>query len=275
MPDPYILWFKGHRVCRRVDVPGIDMKRLLAKASTATSGSSQLSRWRVFFVQFVLLHVGVYAVGMIGLFLINILTGITQPWFLFPMFGWGLLVAAHALVTYLIMNASIARRVVATMERRKDPAYRPLPRNASEIEELLARGRLLLRQMHDSAWTIPDLAVRNEALTTCEASERVLAAIEEHPDELPLARDFINRFLDPAAKLIRDYARLARRDVPSAREILREVEQADFSRLTARAHAMYDRVHRGTMIDLAVAREMMALGGADPDAPDVAAKTPA
>lgn len=229
----------------------------------------------MFFVQLVLLHAGVYAVGIIGMFLINILTGISQPWFLFPTFGWGLLVASQAIVTYLILNATIARQLVTTMERRKDPAYKPLPRNASEIEELLARGRLLLRQMHESAWLVPDLSVRNEALTTWEASERVLAAIEEHPDELPLARDFIHRFLEPAAKLIRDYARLARRDVPSARKILREVEQADFPKLTARANAMFDRVHRGTMIDLAVAREMMALGGSDEVSPDLESKTPA
>lgn len=243
------------------------MKQLLAKAPTE---GPKPSRWRVLFVQLVLLHAGIYTVAIVGMLLVNFLTGITQPWFLFPAFGWGMLLAAHALVTYLALNASIARGIVTTIERRKDPAYRPLPRNASEIEELLAKGRLLLRQMHDSAWSIPDLSVRNEALTTCEASERVLAAIEEHPDELPLARDFIHRFLQPAAKLIGDYARLARRDVPSARDILRDVEKADLPKLTARANAMFDRVHRGTLIDLAVAREMMAL-----DSTEVESKTSA
>lgn len=210
-------------------------------------------------VQLTLLHAGMYAVVITGILLINILTGISQPWFLFPAIGWGFVLASHAVMTYLVLNASIARRIVTTMERRKDPAYRPLPRHASEIDELLARGRLVVRQMHESAWLILDVSVRNEALTTGEASERVLVAIEEHPDELPLARDFVHGFLEPAAKLIGDYARLAQRDIPSAREILRDVEKADFPELTARANAMFDRVHRGTLIDLAVAREMMAL----------------
>src|SRR5690606_39762388 len=66
----------------------------------------------------------------------------------------------------------------------------------------------------------------------------------------PLARDFVHRFLEPAGKLIGDYARLARRNVPSAQEMLREIERVDFPQLTARATAMFDRVHRGTIIDL-------------------------
>jgi hypothetical protein len=73
--------------------------------------------------------------------------------------------------------------------------------------------------------------------------------------------------------LIGDYARLARRNVPSAVDMLREVEKNDLPRLTARANAMFDRVHRGTIIDLAVAREMMALDVADADLP-VDASTP-
>ena len=63
-----------------------------------------------------------------------------------------------------------------------------------------------------------------------------------------------------------DYARLARRNVPSAQAMLREVERKDLPRLTERANAVFDRVHRGTIIDLAVAREMMALDVADDEA---------
>jgi hypothetical protein len=226
------------------------------------------SWWRFVMVQLVLLHIGTYAVVTFGLFTLNLLSGITTPWFLFPAFGWGLLVAMHAMFTYLILNARYARKIVTTTERRNDPAYRPLPRKASEIEELLARGRAALVRMRESSRMIPDPDVRNQAFATCEASEQVLDAIEEHPDEVPLARDFVHRFLEPAGKLIGDYARLARRNVPSAQEMLRDIERVDFPQLTARATAMFDRVHRGTIIDLAVAREMMALDLSDARFPD-------
>lgn len=223
--------------------------------------------WRVLLTQLFLLHVGTYAVVITGLFFLNLIVGITQPWFLFPAFGWGLFVALHGLVMYLLLNVRIARGIASTSQRRNDPAYRPVPRNASEIEQLLAQGRAVLEQLRGSVRTIPNPQVRNEAFATCEAAAMVLEAIEEHPNEVPLARDFLHRFLQPAAKLIGDYARLATRNVPSAQEMLREVETNDLPRLTARANAMFDRVHRGTIIDLAVAREMMALDLGDSDMP--------
>ena len=71
--------------------------------------------------------------------------------------------------------------------------------------------------------SIPEANARNQAFATYAASEQVMQAIREHPDEVPLARDFVHRFLQPAGKLIGDYARLARRNVPSAQAMLREV----------------------------------------------------
>jgi hypothetical protein len=238
-----------------------------------TSAEPKASWWRVLLAQLFLLHVGTYGVVISGLFLINLMAGIGHPWFLLPAFGWGLFVALHGLVMYLLLNVRIARGIATRSQRRNDPAYRPVPRNAMahlpkprtvpEIEHILAQGRAVLEEMRASVRTIPNPDIRNQAFATCEASGMVLVAIEEHPDEVPLARDFLHRFMQPAAKLIGDYARLAVRNVPSAQEMLREVEKNDLPRLTARANAMFDRVHRGTIIDLAVAREMMALDFAD------------
>lgn len=236
------------------------MNRYLIHDSTS---SKKPAWWRVLLAQLLLLHAGAYVVVIAGLFLINLIAGITTPWFLFPAFGWGLFVALHALVMYLVFNIRIARGIAATTERRNDPAYIPR-RKMREIDVLIAEGNAALRQMRSDIRSIPDPHARNEAFGTYAASEQVMLAIREHPDELPLARDFVHRFLQPAGKLIGDYARLARRNVPSAQPMLREVERKDLPRLTQRANAMFDRVHRGTIIDLAVAREMMALDlGAD------------
>jgi 2TM domain len=243
--------------------------------TTYAEPKPKASWWRVLLAQLLLLHVGTYAVVMTGLFMINLIAGIGHPWFLLPAFGWGLFVALHGLLVYLLLNVRIARGIATRSQRRNDPGYRrasrnvtahlPKPRNVPEIQQLLVQGRAVLEEMRASVRTIPDPHVRNQAFATCEASGMVLEAIEEHRDEVPLARDFLHRFLQPAAKLIGDYARLAVRNVPSAQEMLREVEKNDLPRLTARANAMFDRVHRGTIIDLAVAREMMALDIPDDD----------
>jgi hypothetical protein len=229
-----------------------------------TQTSKKPSRWRVFLVQLFLLHFGAYGVVTMFLFLINLMTGIMQPWFLFPAFGWGLFVGIHGVLVFLLLHVGVARGIASRAEQRNDPSYRPRRRSATEAEDLVVRGSRVLEQMRTDARSIPGMDARHKALETCRASEMVLLAIEDHPGEVSLARDFVHRFLEPAGKLIGDYARLARRNVPSAQATLREVEMNDFTRLTDRANAMFDRLHRGTLIDLEVAREMMAL-----DVPDV------
>lgn len=208
--------------------------------------------------QLLLLHAGAYAVVIIGLFFLNLVSGSATPWFLIPAVGWGFFLALHALVMFLLFNIRLARGIAAQGQKRSDPAWVP-PRKMTELDTLVAKGDAALQQMKVDIRSIPDPHARNQAFGMYSASEQVMLAIREYPDEVPLARDFVHRFLQPAAKLIGDYARLARRNVPSAQEMLREVERKDLPRLTERANAMFDRVHRGTIIDLAVAREMMAL----------------
>jgi hypothetical protein len=217
------------------------------------------SRWRVFLVQLFLLHLGMYSVVTVFLFLLNLMVGITQPWFLFPAIGWGLFVAMHGVLVYLLLHVGIARGIAKRAEQRNDPVYQPRRRKVTEVEQLVELGSSVLDRMRADARSIPGIDARHKALETCRSSEQVLLAIEDHPGEVALARDFVHRFLEPAGKLIGDYARLARRNVPSAQATLRDVEMHDFTRLTARANAMFDRLHRGTLIDLEVAREMMSL----------------
>lgn len=128
-----------------------------------------------------------------------------------------------------------------------------------EIELIMERAGNLIDQMRRSSRRIPDPEVRSRALDACASSDQVLSAIGDHPDELPIARDFVNRFLQPANSIINDYARLANRNVPSAKETLRQVEEHDLPLLSQKANELYDRLHRGTLIDLEVAREMLTL----------------
>lgn len=49
-------------------------------------------------------HAATYAVVIFGLFIINLFTGITTPWFIWPMLGWGVGVAAHGLSVFEVMS---------------------------------------------------------------------------------------------------------------------------------------------------------------------------
>ncbi len=49
-------------------------------------------------------HAATYAVVIFGLFIINLFTGISTPWFIWPMLGWGVGVAAHGLSVFEVVS---------------------------------------------------------------------------------------------------------------------------------------------------------------------------
>jgi hypothetical protein len=212
-------------------------------------------------------HLGAYIIVVGMLLVLNLVTDPENWWFLWVAFFWGIGLAFHAFNLFVGENTDLARRLV----QRRTNVQTPVPsrsatdaapdsrKSRTEIESIVREGTQLVDRMRADARLIPGADPRREALAACAASDLVLSAIEEHPDEVVLARDFLHQFLEPAGKLVRDYARLASRDVPSARQTVAEVESNDLPALTRRANAIYDRMHRGTLIDLEVAREMMAL----------------
>lgn len=209
-------------------------------------------------------HLGAYVIVIGMLFVVNLVTSQDSWWFLWVAFFWGIGLAFHAYDLFIGENTELARRITQWRlgGQRAAPdraASEATTRKPPEIAGIVQRGSALVDGMRADARSIPRPEPRREALAACAAADQVLSAIEEHPDEVVLARDFLHRFLEPASALIRDYSRLASRDVPSARETVAAVEANDLPALTRRADAIYDRLHRGTLIDLEVAREMMGL----------------
>jgi hypothetical protein len=211
-------------------------------------------------------HLGAYGIVISMLFVINLVTSRDSWWFLWVAFFWGVGLAFHAFDLFIGENKELARRLAKRRMRsqvdvveRESAGNGTAVRGTAEITGIVRQGSRLVDQMRADARMIPRSEPRREALAACAAADQVLSAIEDHPDEIVLARDFLHRFLEPGSTLVRDYARLASRDVPSARETVAEVEATDLPALTRRANAIYDRLHRGTLIDLEVAREMMAL----------------
>ncbi len=220
-------------------------------------------------IQSFLQHLGIFLIVNVALLIVNLISSPDTMWFYWVTIFWGIGVAMDAVDTFkpekALAERMMARRTgsvdtgSATRSRASDPASA----TGSEIEQLMTHASGLIDRMRDSARRIPKPEVRREALDACAASDQVLAAIGEHPEELPLARDFVHRFLEPSTSVISEYSRLANRNVPSARETLAQVEEHDLPLITRRANGVYDRLHRGTLIDLEVAREMLTLEVAD------------
>lgn len=64
------------------------------------------------------IHVSMYLVMNVGMFVIWLLTGSGYPWFVWPLLGWGIGILAHA-VTLAIGPGSAAERRAIDKELRR------------------------------------------------------------------------------------------------------------------------------------------------------------
>lgn len=222
---------------------------------------------RIFVMSTFILHGIVYGVIMAMLFLINMLTWDGMLWMIFPAVGWGAFLGIHGGVAWLTANAGVSSRMV---DRARQPVSIPAPRAhakantpAGELEKIVLEGLDKVDEMRAIGRHMGTASARRNAMNAVSSIENTLLALENQVDELPLAREFSGSFLEPAHKIFVEYDRLSRRDIQSAKTLLQEVEQKDLPRITERAEKVHERVHRGTMIDLQVAREMLHLGTGD------------
>ncbi|MCO5226817.1 MAG: 2TM domain-containing protein [Thermomicrobiales bacterium] len=217
-------------------------------------------------------HLTAYIIVIGSLMVLNIATGPGDLWFLWVAFFWGIGLAFHAVDTFMGDSSRLAKTIVDRIEGpssdvadAKPTPHRPTitaPERApsqTEISAIIRDGQAVVDRMRHDVRTLPQNRARRDAMLMVSKADEILLAIEEQPDEVLLARDFLNGLLKPIGKLLTDYSRLAVRDVPSAQPTLREVEEKDFPALITRLDAVYERLHRGSLIDLEVAREMMAL----------------
>jgi hypothetical protein len=215
------------------------------------------------------IHLGIYLIVILGLFFIDIASG-ADWWFFYPAIAWGVAVAIHALTIGVgrVFDEGWAQRKATSWEEsaRPAPSAAPAPTRTHRMEDsVIERSSALIDSMRSAARTIPKPDVRQQTLGLCASADLVLSAIEENPDERELASDFLNRYLTPASTIISGYSRLANRNIPSARATLEKVEAHDLKVLATKVDEIYDRLHRGTLIDLEVAREMLSLDVADWD----------
>ena len=68
-----------------------------ARAAFREQEARQILRRRIFW-----LHVSIYVMTNVFLIVIWALTGGGFPWFVFPIFGWGIGLVAHGMVAFLL-----------------------------------------------------------------------------------------------------------------------------------------------------------------------------
>lgn len=219
-------------------------------------------------------HLMAYVIVIGSLMVLNLFTSPGDLWFLWIAFFWGIGLAFHAVDVFMGDGTNLAKAVVDRIDgvtqndkvevspvQSARPAVAPIERAPSqtEIQTIIRSGQEVVDGMRGSVRRLPHGQPRRDAMAMVSKADDILLAIEEQPDEVLLARDFLHGLLIPVGKLLNDYSRLALRDLPSAQPTLRDVEENDFPALVKRLDAVYDRLHRGNLIDLEVAREMMAL----------------
>lgn len=217
-------------------------------------------------------HLTAYVIVNGFLMVLNLVTNPGSWWFLWVVFSWGIGLVFHAVDVFMGDGSNLARKVINRIDAvtgqsgtTEEAAPRPpvtvteKAPSQTEIGTIISRGTEVVDQMRRDVRQIPQGQARRDAMLLVNKADEILLAIEEQPEEVLLARDFLNGLLIPVGKLLGDYSRLAARDIPSARPTLREVEEQDLPALQKRMDAVYERMHRGNLIDLEVAREMMAL----------------
>jgi hypothetical protein len=199
-----------------------------------------------------------------GLFLLtlNLLTSPTSLWFYWPLFFWGWAVVIHAFTTYgvdaparvmALLRTFVSGGGTTTQDRSRTDPSAPLRSPTASVEEIEERVRRLWR----IARQIPEGPVRDQAFRISAAADRVAEVMAADRTDPGTVAWFDDRLLAPTETMLTHYVRLRTREVPGADSTLRRVEDESLPAIEARLDALYDQLHRGAVVDLAVASEML------------------
>ena len=214
-----------------------------------------------------LAHLGFFLFATLILFAANLLLSPGSSWSFWLALVWGCAVVVHALSVYggtaRAGNLRSSRTFVRGSAAQPAPAAaahpESLPPPAADIATVEARIARLWR----TARQIPVEAVRERAFRVCAAADRVAEALAADRADPELVAWFSDRYLTPAETILEQYVRLAQRGIASAEPALTKVETEDLPLLESRLDALYERLHRGDVIELSVASEMLDLDLAD------------
>lgn len=211
-------------------------------------------------------HLTIYLVTGLFLLTLNLLTSPGELWFYWPLFFWGWALVFQAVATYgtdaparvVAAFRSIGARLVNALPTSTGAPNRG-PRSAPFAATAFASVHERIERLKEIAWQIPEGAIRDQAFRICTAADRIAEAMAADRTDARTVAWFNDRLLEPTEALLNGYMRLSGRGVAGANETLRHIEDQNLPLIESRLDALYDQLHRGEIIDLAVASEMLEL----------------
>lgn len=211
-------------------------------------------------------------------FIINLLTSPGSWWFYWPVLGWGIFIFMHAMGTYgpyapvailnIIRNWFTSYKGTVPPLAKPEPAKAPTAKAASANDAstnryTAAEAEARIARLWRVARTIENPATQELAFQVCAGADRVAEALAMDNAESQLVTWFIERYVEPTETLLGQYARLERRGVSAAEPTLRKVETEDLPLLESKLDTLYQQLHRGDLVSLQVASEMLEFGLSD------------
>ena len=206
-------------------------------------------------------HLVIYLVTGLFLLTLNLLTSPGSLWFYWPVFFWGWALIFHALAVF---GTDAPGRVLATFRSLVPGTSSPPPvaaRERVDITETTSRSIEDVEERVKRLWRIsrqiPEGETRDRAFRISAAADRVAEVMAaDHTDPGTVAW-LDERLLAPTESMLTQYVRLRSRNVGGAEATLRRVEEENLPSIETRLDALYDQLHRGAVVDLAVASEML------------------
>jgi hypothetical protein len=212
-------------------------------------------------------HLMVFLVTSLFLLTINLLTGPDELWFYWPVFFWGWAVVIQAAATY---GTDAPARVLGVLRSIVPGAAAtdhssPKAHGATDeyVETVATVAIESVEQRVQRLWRIarqiPVAAVREQAFRICAAADRIAEVMVADRTDARTVAWFGERLLAPTESLLAGYLRLAGRGIAGADATLRRIEEQNLPQIESRLDTLYQQLHRGDVIDLAVASEMLEL----------------
>ena len=209
-------------------------------------------------------HLTVYLVTGLFLLSLNLLTSPGELWFYWPLFFWSWALDFQAVATYgadaparalavlrsIVPGLATTASVPASGARRRSSGA---PFAATAFAAVHDR----IQELKAISVQIPDEAVREWAVRIGEAADRIVAAMAADRTDARTVTWFERSLLEPTASLLGRFVRLRGRGVSDADETLRRVEEQTLPLLESRFDTLYAQLHRGEIVDLEVATEML------------------
>lgn len=213
--------------------------------------------------------------GFVGFFfVINLVTSPGRWWFYWPVLIWGAFLVMHAFGTYgpyaPVAIVNIIRNWFNTSKAQVPPVKAAAPKPATAptaaapAHYTAAEAEARIARLWRTARMIQHPATQEKAFQVCAAADRVAEALAMDNAESQLVTWYIERYIQPTETLLSQYARLERRGVEGAAATLAKVETEDLPLLQSKLDTLYQQLHRGDLVSLQVASEMLEFGLSEP-----------